>query len=58
MTHEQMRQAEDRIHRINVPVEIIHLDPSLPDAEYMKRFREGRAILDKILEETNEQTTD
>jgi hypothetical protein len=43
-------QAEDRIHRVGQPVEISDVD------EYIRDFREKRAILDKILAETNEVT--
>jgi hypothetical protein len=46
-----MRRAEDRIHRVRQPVEIIEdVD------EYVRDFREKRAILDRILAEANEVT--
>ena len=45
MMNEQMRQAEDRIHRIGQLV-------SIPIDEYIRRYQEERAILDRILEET------
>jgi hypothetical protein len=43
-------QAEDRIHRVGQPVEIID------DDECIRDFREKRAILDRILAEANEVT--
>jgi len=50
MNESQMRQAEDRIHRIHVPVKVIPIDVD----EVIRDFRRKRAILDKILNETNE----
>jgi hypothetical protein len=48
-SHLKRIQTEDRIHRVRQPVEIIY-------DEYVRDFREKRAILDRILAETNEVT--
>lgn len=51
---QQMRQAEDRIHRIPVPVEVFEIIPIEDVDEYIQRVRKDRATLDRILGETNE----
>jgi SNF2 family DNA or RNA helicase len=56
--YEHYRQAEDRIYRVKHPVEVFQIIADADVDEYVRKHREDREILDKIIQNGIDEVTD